>query len=29
VEHGLFLHMATQTITAGPEGLRVLEPQKS
>ena len=29
VEHGLFLHMATQTITAGPEGLRVLEPHKN
>ncbi|GAA3685467.1 MULTISPECIES: ribose-5-phosphate isomerase RpiA [Acetobacter] len=29
VEHGLFLHMATQTITAGPEGIRVITPQGS
>lgn len=26
IEHGLFLHMATQTITAGPEGIRILHP---
>ncbi|MGO2958611.1 MAG: ribose-5-phosphate isomerase RpiA [Acetobacter sp.] len=26
IEHGLFLHMATQTITAGPEGIKILEP---
>ncbi|MCP1220697.1 ribose-5-phosphate isomerase RpiA [Acetobacter orientalis] len=25
IEHGLFLHMATQTITAGPEGIKVLD----
>ncbi|MGF1277316.1 ribose-5-phosphate isomerase RpiA [Acetobacter pasteurianus] len=28
VEHGLFLHMACQTITAGPEGIRILTPQQ-
>lgn len=26
IEHGLFLHMTTQTITAGPEGIRFLHP---
>ena len=26
VEHGLFLHMATQTITAGPDGVKILTP---